>query len=204
MPARRKYRKRRKSSKSFAKKVMAVVNKKQELKTKQSSGSDASLIATSGFVQEMNETAVAQGLDDDERVGDNLNLKYIHFKAAVSSGSANGLVRCFVIQDLENASPNGIGATLPLPNDFFPNQQVANARYQILYDRTVEIDAANRPNYLFNIRIPASKLKIKKIHYDDGATTLSGGGNVRLFMTTLNTTASQMTVDSNLKMAWYD
>ncbi len=186
------------------KQVRALVRQPKELKHKQTTDTDSSLTAASGFNLEIGSLAVAQGLDNDERIGDNIEMKYVHFKCAVNSGTADGLVRAFVIQDLENVSPTGIGINFPLPNDFYPDQQVANAKYKILFDSMIKLSAASNPNHLFNIRIPAKKMVIKKLHYDDAGSTLSGGGNVRLFLTTLNTTASQITVDCNVKMAYYD
>ncbi len=73
---------------SFKKKVMSVLNSATELKNKQDTELDASVTATAPFQHNMGDFALAQGVDNDERIGDKIRLRDYSIKIRVIPGSA--------------------------------------------------------------------------------------------------------------------
>lgn len=206
MPYKKSYRKKRKStfSKKQKSEIKKIAEKSGELKTKQMNDTDTSLIASSGFTgPNIQDLAIAQGLDDDERIGDMVQIQKVQWRLSINTGTASGLVRVFAIQNLDDVDPTGINHQSPSPIGFFPSLQTSIHRYQKLYDRTYSLDPSYKSNLLLNINVPGSKLRIKKVQFDDASTNVVSG-NVRIFVSTDNTDASQMTANCQMKVYWYD
>lgn len=161
----------------------------------------ASLIATSDFTDSLI-PAIAQGDALNERIGDDIILKDVRIRANVSAGTASGLVRCYVIQTFQDLANYSGAFNDILPNDFMPTiNDTGGNKYKVLYDRVVNLDSDSLSNYLFNITL--KKFPMKKVSFDAGATTIQKGA-INIFISTLNTTASQMTVDCNSRIRYYD
>ncbi len=193
---------RRKPKQSFKKRVLTVMKANAELKENFGTGTDTSLIAGSGFADDLINN-IAQGDGNGQRIGDHIEVKDLSIKASVFSGTASGLVRCYVYQGLEDNPPDTTAMTLA-PNDFFPSLQDTNSKYKVLYNKVISLDPDYRSSFLFNIRIPAKKLGLQRIEFDAAAETIVGGGLVKMRIETDNTTASQMTVDSNYRLRYVD
>ncbi len=198
----RKNSRRHNPKKSFKKRVQAVIMASAELKEIAETATDSSLTLASPFSDNI-PGSIPQGDGDGQRIGDRIEVKDISIKASVFSGTASGLVRCIVYQGLEDNPPDTASMTLG-PNDFYPPLTSTNSKYKILFDRVISMDPDYRSSFLFNIRIPAKKLGKKNIEFDSGAETLLSGGLVVLRITTDNTTATQMTVDSNFRLRYVD
>lgn len=198
----RRYRKRSNYKRPFSRKqvkaIRKIAEKSGELKSKQYNNTDNDLQST--FNMNTGALSIAQGTDDDERIGDSIYLHKVQARFQVNT-LVSSTLRLFAFQCLEEVAPSGV-STLK-PNEFWPNIQVSGARYKVLYDRVINIDPDSKGSMLLKVDIPGKKLKIKKIPFDEGAATMKNG-QVLIYLTSTNTTASQITVDANLKAYWYD
>lgn len=195
--------------KVFTKKQVKVIKKLAlstgELKSFETTSTNSSLVASTGDGHS-GVLAIPQGDGDEERVGDQIRIRDIHYKVLLTSGTANGAVRVVLYQELGNDNP------LSSASDFLPNALLpkladlgtASAGYKILFDRVYYLSAASVPNKVVNIRIPASKLKYSKIDYSTSAGTTPSKGDINLYIGTNNTTASQMTTSINCRTRYYD
>lgn len=156
-------------------------------------------LVSSGSLSDKTNLAIPQGDGEGQRVGDQLDVKDMHIKAQINSGTANGSVRMFVYQHLEDTDPS-VGNLLP--NDFWPTIQTSLQKYKILYDRTINLDSDGKSNHLFDAKI--KKFGVSKISYDTGASTVTGPGEISINFSTNNATASQVTVDCNCRVRYYD
>ncbi len=207
---RRQSRKPRRSNKSGLnrtekKQVLNLIKKREELKYIDSNETDSSLISTSGFAMDGIPTIV-QGDDNAERIGDSINLKSLRFQVLLKSGTASGLVQAFVFQELTDTAPSGISinhSSVPI-NSPFPKMDVAHQAYKILFNRRFVLDDSNMDTKYLDIKLPASKLGIKKITFESPTGNIVTSGKVSLYIKTDNTTASQMTVDCNCRVEYYD
>ncbi len=198
----RKFTKRRSSRRpkqSFKKRVLSVMKSSAELKEVVETSTDTSLTDASSFSETI--TNPAQGDGDNQRIGDRLEIKDLSIKASVFSGTASGLVRCYVYQSMGDVLPQNM---ILLPNDFYLKIQDSQSKYKVLYDRVISLDPDYRSSYLFNIRIPVKKMGKKAIHFDAAASTVVDGGTILIKITTDNTTVSQMTVDCNYRYRYVD
>ena len=199
MPKRRRQNKR--FNKSQVKFIKNIVKADKELKHADSAVSDTSMVSTSASIASPSMSR-AQGDGEDQRVGDQLEIKDIHWRLQIDAGTAQGSVRFYALQYLEDTQPSGVGNLLPC--DLFPTIQTSLSKYKILFDKMVHLDGNGKSNHVFNVRVKASQLPIKKINFDSGLTTLTGGGQITGYLTTNNTTASQMTMAGNVRFRYLD
>lgn len=197
----RKYNKNKGLTKTMRKQVIKLTQAQSELKKKDETATDTSLTAASPFIMAITPDPV-QGVGKDQRIGDTIKLGKISLKALVCAGTANGLVRAFVYQALDDVSPSNVSDVGP--NEFFPDIQSSITRYAVLYDRTVMINPEQRSDYQFNIELNPKKYKVKNINFDSASTSINGGGALFLAITTNNTTTTQMTVDCNARERFFD
>lgn len=199
---RKQYKRRALFSRSQMKAIRKIAAMSGELKTTNATAANSGIVSGSGQNMYVSTANIpAQGDGDDQRVGDQIRLKEVAFRSQVATGTANGSVRCYVIQHLDDAvaTVNNLD-----PNDFFPNLQASGTKYKVLYDRLIALDPGHKEDHVFDVRIPASKLRIKKLNMDTGATTLQGGGDISFHLTTNNTAATQITTDTNCRVKYYD
>ncbi len=186
------------------KQVKKIALSQGELNHLDTAISSASLTASSAFT--LNSFFdIGQGDAENQRVGDQLQIKDLKINVRISAGSANGIVRCVMWQQLDDAQPTGMGgySNLP-PGDFLPTIQVSITKYKVLKDFYFDLNSAGKNNKFLKIRIPAKMLAHKKINFDSGASTITGPGKIHFKLTTNNTTASQMVVDGNARASYYD
>lgn len=195
-----KHRSRKGLNKVEKKQVLSLINKQDDVKVKEEAFTDSSLTEASPASDQV-PGAIAQGDGDAERIGDRLRFKDISYRYQVNSGTASGLVRFTMYQELEDEEPDM--NTFVLPNDFWPDLNASVAKYQILVDKVIELAPDIKERHLFSGRIPVKKLRMKGLEYADASTTIRGGGQLRIRILTDNTTASQMTVDGNYKVRYY-
>ncbi len=184
------------------KQVVAILNKRLELKEK--TGAVASTTYNSSTAEaSLLSMGTSQGDSSvDERVGDELMIKDIHIKIAVKQVLNSGLHRVYAYQFLEDANPSGLGNLQP--NDFWPNIQTSGKRYKVLFDRSFFLDVdAGRSHKLVNVRIPVKMLPIKKIKYATGSASIESG-QILVAISTDNANSGDQSVDSNFRMRFYD
>lgn len=187
------------------KQVLNLIKKREELKYADSNETDSSLIATSGFAQD-GVPVIAQGDDNAERVGDSINLKSLRYQVVIKSGTASGLVQAYVFQELSDTAPSGFSinhSSVPI-NSPFPKMDIAQFPYKILFNRRFVLDPDNKDTHYLDIRLPSRMMKVKKLTFESSTGNVLTHGKVTLHIKTDNTTASQMTVDSNCRCEYYD
>lgn len=200
-------RKRMPFTKNQTKAIHKIAQQSGEMKQIQGTSTDSSLVDGSHFNHSF--LTIAKGDDDNQRIGDKINVKDLHYKAVVNSGTASGVCRVIIYQLLrrpETTAETGVGIAGLLPNDFYPNNEDVPVKYKILYDKIFYVNSVSKPQHLINVRIPARKLAIKQLEWDadTGASAELLSGFISMCISTTNTTVSQMTVDSNLKIRYYD
>lgn len=203
---RRKYKKAMPFSKRQVKAIKKIAIKTGEVKTIDTNTTDSSLVLTSGMSIDM--PTIAQGDTDSTRDGDLINLDSLQYRIRVNSGTANGLVRCVVVQFGQQQD----GDSSPFfegnldPTFLYPDLDTIQTEYKVLYDSVKECNPQGRNNIYFKIRIPKKKLKWTKVEYSDSAGLSSDiiRGKVFCKLYTNNTTASQMTAEANSRLKFYD
>lgn len=199
---RKQYKRRMPFTKSQMKAIQKISQRSGELKHVDSSSTHTSVVTGGGQNLYLSTaTLPAQGDGENQRVGDQINIKSVRFKAQVNCGTANGSVRCYVVQHLDDtvATINNLD-----PNDFFPTLQTSLTKYKVLYNKVIQLDPDGKSNHIFMVDIPAKRLKIKRLNFDSAASTLTGGGDISFHVTSNNATASQMTSDLNTRFSYYD
>lgn len=191
-----------KSSKPFTKQqlkaIKTISQHSQELKKNVTTDSSASITETAPFTPS-NALTIAQGDGDGERVGDKIKIKDIHWKVNLRSGTVNDVVRAYVVQFFNNSISGELAIN---PNEFHLDTDATDGlKYKILYDKTFQLNSVNQPSRQLDIKIKKPPMSL--LEYDAGATTLDKG-QINLVITTLNTTASQMTGSSSCKVRYYD
>ncbi len=197
-------RRNRNSKTSFKKKVLAIVNSKKELHSKASAvNTDTSIVAGGSHARLSSNLQLAQGTDDDERIGDLVAFKDITFQVGLQPGLAglgNGVMaRVKVVQYLEFELSSVVKEIEPY--EFYPNYQASDTKYRILFDRTYALSANGRQAHYQTIRIPGSKLQ--PVEFDDAAAT-EAKGSIECSITTDTTTANELSGSISLRGRWYN
>lgn len=191
----------RKSKTSFKKKVLAVINERSELKQLVTTVSTTSIVETGKFaLVESASFVIPQGDGDGQRVGDVIYLKDIDVRVSLNAGSAQGQMRLFAYQELEDEEPTSLITALN-PDEFWPRLRESDAKYRILMDKSFSL-SSQEPVKHFNLKL--NNFPIKKLSYDAGATTIEGGGLINMNVSTMNTTADQMSGTATIRVRYYD
>lgn len=138
------------------------------------------------------------------RIGDEITVNHIYGLMQFNAGTAAGTVRVVGIQQLGDTALTSGVFNENIPAGLFVREEVADTRYQILLDRTFHLDPTVKQDHLLRFFIPGKKLKIKKWVYDSGASTKQERGYVLFYILTNNATASQITMDGNIRLSYYD
>lgn len=205
MPFRKRSRQSSGLSRKQKKQVKQLVKQDRELKYVDSNETDTSLIASSGFAQDGIPT-MAQGDDMGERIGDSIDIKSIRFQVLLKSGTASGLVQVFAFQELTDTAPSGISinhSVVPIHSPF-PKMDVAQQAYKILFNKRFVLDPDSKDTAYVDIKVPAKKLGLSRLTFESATGNVLTAGKISLYIKTDNTSATQMTVDSNCRVEYYD
>lgn len=144
--------------------------------------------------------SLAQGTDEDERIGETIKVKDLQFNLHISPGSTAGNqdpYRVIVYQLLDS---NNSAIELD-PFEFWPDSN-QDQKYKILYDKiTNNTDNTNRESQFHRIRISGKSLKLVK--FDDASTTCQEG-QVAMTIVPLNTTANVLNKQVSARIRYYD
>lgn len=196
--------KRNRKQTSFKKKVLAIVNSKKELHSKVSAvNTDSSIVAGGSHARLSSNLQLAQGTDDDERLGDLVAFKDLTFMVGLQPGSAglgNGVMaRVKVIQYLESELSSAVKETEPY--EFYPTYQASDTKYRILFDKTFALSNNGRQAVYQSIRIAGNRMI--PVEFDDGAIT-EAKGSIECSITTDTTTANELSGSISLRGRWYN
>lgn len=187
-----------------ARAVKKIASNSGELKEKQLTITTASVGSGLNFAIGTALTAnfaIAQGTDDDERIGDSLRIKDLCYKFNLTAGSTGGNtepVRVVLYQCLDNV----VTALLADTFSFWPNRQTADRSYKKLYDRIVyPIDGQNNESKFFDICIKGKKLV--QVEFDDAATTISRG-EIIMQIIPMNTGANVLKIEGLGRLRYHD
>lgn len=204
---RNKYNKKGMFSKKQVSAIRKIAQKSGELKFVEQTSTSSGLYT--GGSQTIDFPTIAQGDDENQRIGDKIYIKDYQFRGTINSGTANGLIRIFAFQldTTSDGQANPSALTNLSPNDFWPNSEsVDGPRYKILYDKMYKVDPNNNPNQFFKFKISSNKLMNKQIEFSDDAGAASDiiKGRIVVRLTTTNATATQITTDINSRVRYYD
>lgn len=193
-------------SKRQAKAIIKLSKKSSELKMKEDlDNNDASFTATAPTTHNLSQLAIAQGTDNDERIGDKIKIKDLTYLLRIKPGSAgydttNGHVyRIYAVQYLGSNTPASLDGINAL--DFFPNAETADVKYKILHNRIYKINPDSQETKYHMVRLNGNKMK--QIVFDDAATSVSQN-NIKFNVVPLTTTVDQLQSDLSVKIRYYD
>lgn len=194
-------------SKRQVKAVKKIAQGQKEIKEVTQDYTDSSVVAANANVVALNTLYdnIAQGTDDDERIGDKIYIKDLSVNMTLNSGTANGNIRILAYQMLDDELDTaGLASFFTDINGYWPDFQTTNSKYKILMDKRLVLNAASQPNKSIQFRFPAKRLPVKQIQYDDATTTFNSRGLVRIHVLTDNATASQMTYAASARLRYTD
>lgn len=194
---------RRKSNKSFEKRVLKVVNKQAEKKVLDQTENATSIINTSQFLMTVN--MPAQGDGDNSRDGDQIRILSIRFRGhlELTGGATEGaLVRWLLIRlpatNVDGSAPTVDFNNLLRPNDFYPRELPYN--YKVLADKTVSIGGGGKSAMLINISAKMNQL----IQFDGTGVNDIANFKFYLYGQTHHTTVSELSCDMNSRVIYTD
>lgn len=135
-------------------------------------------LAPSTLAITQNMAFIAQGDDEQSRVGNKVTITGIGFRVNIvhNPNTEQALLRIIMAVDKrqENLTIPNMSAILhqQVPNSYLRTDQAG--RFRILYDRTVALDSNKNPRYVFNVW--ASGLKINMMFNGSlGSDTIKNG-----------------------------
>ncbi len=202
---------RRRQNKSFSKKQVKQIKKisrsNDEIKQVLNTVALSSLVDGSSYALVL--PTIIQGDDDGQRVGNSISPQMLKYKIAVNkvASTTSTLCRVYVIQILYDMTQSTFLSTYRniLPNDFFP-RLVDDSNvdsYRILFDKTISLNGDTDSSRLMNINLK----NVGKFIYNGDAGVPGDDharGDMALFITTLNSSGTAITVDGNMKLRYYD
>lgn len=201
MPRRRNNRKR--SNKSFKKKVLAVIHKQSEKKVLDNTLADTSITNVANFTFDL--AMPAQGDTSTTRDGNQIRLISIRYKGHLEltgSASEGALVRIIMMR-LPKATQDGTSAIVSFanllrPNDFYPRE--LDFPYKIMYDRTVSIGGGGKSAMIINI----SKKLNQLIQFNGTGSTDFVNYRYYLVVNTNHPVADELSLDMNSRVVYTD
>lgn len=145
--------------------------------------------------------AIPQGTGKDDRVGDQITLKSIHFRAFVRQygTAAHCMVRLLVYQCLEDVDPSFSGFEI---TSLLPTLNQTKSKYKVLVNKTFPIESDNKHAKVLEYNI--KKFPIRKLSYDAGATTTTSGGKIIAVLYTDNVINNCIYVTSQVRLNYKD
>lgn len=177
-----------------------------ELKVKEDLANNlGSFTDSAPFQYSMNTMALAQGTDDDERIGDKIKVKNITYKLRIKPGSAGynttdgHMYRVCAVQTYDADAITA--AVIPNPLENWPDYQTSNVKYKVLYNKVITLnpDVSNSKYHIINIQ----GKRLREIIFDNALTTLQTN-HIDLFIKPLTTVNNQLQADYSVKLSYYD
>lgn len=149
-------------------------------------------------------TDVAQGLGDEDRIGNTILLKDIYFRYEIAMNATASATTIRVIlfcdKETDGVSPT-VGQVLETVNYLAPLNQDSSKRFVVLKDITMSMS-------IYNNRIKAGKFyKILNIHtrYDGTGATVADARQNQFFLLTISNEVSAVpTINYNCRIKFYD
>ena len=152
-------------------------------------------------------TEIAEGTDNNDRVGRSIKVKSVHLKGFVrftDDTLAQQIIRCAVVQDTEN---NG---SLPVQSDIFQNTGVMSFRnmsnsnrFRFLYDKMFYFTKNDGLGDIHHCALNAKK--DFHINWSGSAGTDYDKNNLFLIIwASANTTTTQTDMQAYLRIRYYD
>ncbi len=191
---------------NFKKRVLAIVNSSEELHCKEDLNNiDTSVTESAAHTLSLSSFAIAQGTDNDERLGDKIRVKDMNYLIKLFPGfagiPATGLLaRVKVLQYKDASEPSSVSDINPM--EFYPGLQTAQTGYKILFDRVFKMtpDGNNEMHYL-KVRVDGKRLMHPQ--YNEGASTVQLR-DVECVVTTDTATINQLSSEISGRIRWYD
>lgn len=206
MPNQQKHNRRpkRKSSMSFKKKVLKIVNTQAEKKVLDQSVSNTSL--TSGNNTSDQWSYPAQGDTAIARDGNQIRLLSLRAKIRLSiieAATDGALVRIFILK-LPDTNVDGSAPTQDFQtvkeDDFYPRE--LPYKYKIMYDKTHLLNPDSVPQKMVNINL---NLKNELVQFDGtGSGDAVGNSAYVMFFATSHATASEVSAVGNMRTVFTD
>ncbi len=195
-------RKSKKSKVSFEKRVLKVINKSSEKKNLDQLENATSIVSGTPF--NMNIGMPAQGDTDLTRDGDQIRVTNIWFRGELSlkaPATEGALFRLIVLR----IPATNVDGTAPIsdftsmtPNGFFPRE--LPYKYRIYKDVTYSLGVGEKNKRLVKIKIPV--MDIQK--FDGTLSTDVTSFRIAVLGVTEHATASELTMEANTRMNYYD
>ncbi len=192
----------RKSSSSFEKKVLKIVNKQAEKKVIDQSESDTSIV--SGQPLNMAQTMAAQGDGDNQRDGDRMRLLSIRWRCelALLPAASEGAVIRFIGLRLPGTNVDGSAPIADFtgvePNNFYTRD--LPYKYKVLFDKNVSIGGGSTSKKLIQLSHKCND----EIVFDGTAATDNVNFKYYLLGTTSHGTATELAAEVNSRMVFTD
>lgn len=200
MPAKRRQ---RRSTKSFSQRVKNVIKKQAEVKYSIPATLHSTSLTVSGGLQHNCVGAISQGDSKNERIGDKIKVKDLQVRLTLKHTDYGHMVRVYLYQvrgklgDFDNAL-NDI-----YPQDFFPNLEKTDGHtYKVLFNRVYPLEVGKAYKFL-KLNIPAKKLLIDEIQFDEASSNILDG-EIMLGIETTSTTANEVSSWVSTKLRFYD
>lgn len=193
-------------SRKQAKAIKKLAEQSGELKSKVDSNSTSSLTSAAAFTHGLQDIIPAAGTGLDQRIGDQFTIKDIDYRISLASGTANGLIRCVIYQQLgvETGEPSlGVAGFWPSLDTGSGSSFTDEGKYKVLMDKMYTLNSVSRPNLFIRHKVKAKDLLVKAPQVNSAGTDFLKG-KLQLQIYTSNATASQMVVSSNMRLRWYD
>lgn len=192
----------------FSKKQVKAIKKiselSSELKSKVITGNDASITQGSPYVVTLNSFGIAQGTDNDERIGEDIRIKDLWYKIHLYGGSA-GLYsggHCYSLTVLQHDGNEALTASSQIsPLEFFPSGQDSEENYKILFHKVYTLNPSSVDNKYHSIKINGKKLR--KVFFDDATTTVKRN-SISIILKPLTSTVNRLEADWTGRLRWYD
>lgn len=119
-------------------------------------------------------SAIVQGLDVNQRVGDSIKLQGIELNYGITASGADAFVRVLLVRDMENAGSTPTVANILEVNAtaktvFSAKNFLNRNRFSVLYDETTALTALSDTRCSYTVTIPIEK------HVKYRGTTAAGG-----------------------------
>ncbi len=151
-------------------------------------------------------SAIIQGTDVNQRLGDSIKLQHIEFNYGVTASGADAFVRVLLVRDMENggASPsvanilevNGTAKTVFSSKNFLNRN-----RFAVLYDETTTLTALSDTRCSYKVTIPIEK----HVKYRGSSAAAGSAAEGSLYwITTTDLTTLQPAIPVYMRLTFTD
>lgn len=174
-------------SRNQVKAVRKIALQSQELKYIDSSALQGSTNIFSGTANIVSNffDGIDQGDDNGNREGDSIQVKSFKLRFhAKMDGTERALLRVLCIQTRGQTAPSTLTgtSTAPSPLEFLPKMDSEDEPYRVLYDKVLALNEDGSSGKYFTVDLAKKKGFIRKIQYENNATTTVNSGKVYVML----------------------